>query len=236
MITMIILGQCAVIYTTYYLSTKGTGVWYGQFADDLVVEGIFKHLNITEIRYLDIGAWEPIQDSNTYLFYRNGHRGVLVEPNPAKAEKLRQTRREDKVLNVGIGVTTVKEADYYMAVDEAYSGLNTFSKEWAEVHEKKGLRMKVVRMPLVNINTLIAENFKNPPNYLSVDVEGLDLDILKSLDFEKYRPAVICVETLVVHTPKIDTRIEEFLKTRNYTIRGATIANSIFVADELTAK
>jgi len=208
-----------------------TKTTYAQQFEDLIVADIFKYLDIKEIRYLDIGAWEPVQDSNTYLFYTQGHRGVLVEPNDFYVQKIRATRPGDKVLPVGVGITDQEEADYFMV--ENVPGHNTFSPEVAEKNRGEGRKVTAVKKRLVNINAVIAENFKEPPNFISIDVEGLDFDILKTLDFDKYRPAVICAETLVVNTKGVDYRIEEFLRSKNYSVRGATFVNTIFVANEL---
>jgi FkbM family methyltransferase len=209
-----------------YLKTS-----YSQYGEDMIVSDILSYLNITEVRYLDVGAWDPIKDSNTYMFYLRGHRGVLVEPNDEYVRKIRATRPGDVVLDVGVGVTDQAEADYYKVT--GHPGLNTFSKEVADKHRSDGKEITPTKKRLVNINKVIADNFKTPPNFISIDIEGLDLDILKTLDFDKYRPAVICVETLKVGTQACDTRIEEFLRSKNYSIRGATFVNTIFVADEL---
>jgi Methyltransferase FkbM domain len=56
---------------------------------------------------------------------------------------------------------------------------------------------RVLKMPLININRLIAENLASAPDLLSIDVEGLDTAILKTLDLSRFRPAVICVEALL---------------------------------------
>ena len=91
-------------------------------------------------------------------------------------------------------------------------------------------------MPLININDIIKKHFKGAPNILSLDVEGLDLAILKTLNFKKYRPNVICVETLVVGTKKMETSIVKFLLSKGYVIRGGTFVNTIFVDKNLLSK
>ena len=75
--------------------------------------------------------------------------------------------------------------------------MNTFSKDQAEglprIYGEQYSKPRIVKMPLVPINEVIANHFKNgPPDFLSVDVEGLDFDILKSLDFARFGPRVIC--------------------------------------------
>ena len=87
---------------------------YAEMGEDLILASIFQQLRIEHPTYLDIGAWDPIELSNTYLLYCTGSRGVLVEPNPAFCEKLRRIRPRDVVLNVGVGTSGRTEADYYM--------------------------------------------------------------------------------------------------------------------------
>ena len=111
---------------------------------------------------------------------------------------------------------------------------NTFSKDEAEkrIRETQGeVKIeKVVKMPLVNINKIIGTHLDGrAPDYLSIDVEGLDYEILKTLDYSTYRPKIICTETLVTSTMKMDAQTGEFLKTKGYSLRGMTFANSIFL-------
>ncbi len=71
-------------------------------------------------------------------------------------------------------------------------------------------------MPLVNINTLMQEQLGGAPNFLSIDTEGLDLGILKTMDFDRYRPDVICVETLEVGGDAVSTDILRLLESKRY--------------------
>ena len=91
------------------------------------------------------------------------------------------------------------------------SALNTFSKEEADHVVRKTAGnvkiLEVVKMPLVNINEVLDKHFKGgAPDFLSIDVEGLDLSILKTLDYKRHRPKVICVETIVMGPPKRSPR------------------------------
>jgi FkbM family methyltransferase len=207
--------------------------YFAQQAEDAVIDNIFGVLKMAKPTYLDIGAADPVESSNTYLFYLKGGSGVLVEPNPPLAERLRAARPRDKVLNIGIAASAQKEADYYLF--RRYPALNTFSREQADkIVSVEGTSAieKVMKMPLVDINTVIAQNLGKAPDLLSVDTEGLDLEILKSLDFSRYRPAVICVETLELGTKQQDRAIVEFVLSQGYALRGATFVNSIFVDEQ----
>jgi len=211
---------------------------HSQQGEDLIVESICRFLKVDRPAYLDIGAADPIVENNTYLFYQKGSRGVLVEPNPVFGRKLEAARPGDIVLNVGVGCNDLRESDYFMVSGRDGSYLNTFSKEEAEIIVSKshGHRTieKVVKMPLVNINAIIENHFPKAPDFVSIDTEGLDLEILKSLDFARYRPAVFCVETLMIGTMQIKTEILELMKANRYSIRGGTFVNTIFVDDSST--
>jgi FkbM family methyltransferase len=203
---------------------------YAQSGEDLIISFLLSYtLGIIRPTYIDVGAAHPTRINNTYLFYRRGARGVLVEPNVDLIPVLTSVRPEDKVLNIGIGVTDQAEADYYVCT---VPDLNTFSKEEAAQREV----LRVVKMPLVNINQVLAENFDNAPDLFSIDVEGWDLPILKSLDFGKYRPKIFCVETLVYGSTKIVTEIGDFMASQRYVPRAQTLPNTIYMDEDVLNK
>ena len=207
---------------------------YSQGGEDVIVNCCFDLLGIKDITYLDIGAYDPIVINNTYFFYLKGARGVLVEPNVAMCEKLRAVRPEDKTLTAGIGVTAVREADYYIMSEPSW---NTFSREEAEHMEKstngKITIQKVIKMPLLNINDVMAEHFQKAPTFVSIDAEGLHFDILKAIDYQRFRPKVICIETMVSGTNKTIPEIPKFMAEKDYVARGGSLVNTIFVDSKL---
>jgi FkbM family methyltransferase len=210
---------------------------YAQQGEDLVISNLFSLLNITaKPTYLDVGAFDPIVHSNTYLMYRAGGHGVLVEPNPAKVAHLREVRPRDVTLNIGVGLAAGSStADYYVIGGPSQGLFNTFSKEDAELVQRNsnGLHHidQVMKLPLENINSIMQQHLGGAPNFLSIDTEGMDLDILKTLDFQRYRPDVICVETLEVGSDHVEVEILRFLESKGYSARGATFVNTIFVDD-----
>jgi FkbM family methyltransferase len=195
----------------------GAHASYAQQGEDLVVAGLFR----------DIGAFHPTVCSNTYLFYRNGSRGVLVEPNVDMAARCRRVRPRDATLNVGIGVTDDPSADFYLMANEQR---HTFDKEVAERLQREGLPIvAVVKMPLVNINAVIEEHFGGAaPDFLSIDIEGLDYAVLKTLDFARFRPKVICAETMSAATRRHNPDTIALLAAHGYEVRGMTHPNTIF--------
>jgi FkbM family methyltransferase len=205
-------------------------VSYAHQGEDLVLDGICKRLTIDKPTYLDIGAFDPVAGSNTYLFYLRGCRGVLVEPNPSCCDKLRAVRPGDTVLNAGIGPGDQSAADYYMF--PGFPESNTFSNEQAEALVAKygeTAAFKVIKMPLLGINRVISEHLgAKAPDILSTDTEGLDLAILRSLDFSRFRPAIVCAE-VDSDVTKAEAEVMALMRSKGYSVRALLINNAIFV-------
>ncbi|GAA4463938.1 hypothetical protein GCM10023093_13340 [Nemorincola caseinilytica] len=195
------------------------------------MQKMLERYNVSNITYLDIGANDPINGSNTYNFYLRGYKGVLVEPNVALCDKIRKIRPHDTCLNFGIGIDNNTEADYYM-FSEQHWGMNTFSKEEAENYEREGIKIQqVLKLPLKEINQVIAENFTEAPTVVSLDVEGLDEIILQKMDLDKYQPLLICVETVNYNKRgELSKRssILDLLDKKGYFIYADTHVNTIF--------
>jgi len=209
---------------------------YSQAGEDLIVSALFRSFGVKTFTYLDVGANHPDFISNTYLFYKMGCRGVCVEPNPVLYKKHRSVRPEDTCLNVGVGIDERKEADFYLFSGHT-DGLSTFSKSEAEYWATVGMDgigkirpAKVIKMPLTSISEIIAAN--GVPDFVSIDAEGLDLEILQSMNFDKYVIKCFCVETLKYDENKKgfrDTDLISFMKDRDYFVYADTGINSIFV-------
>jgi FkbM family methyltransferase len=205
---------------------------YSQSGEDLILAFIFKSLTMPKITYLDIGAYDPIELSNTYYFYQKGNRGVCIEPNPQLHKKIKRQRPEDICLNIGIGPKK-GQAKLYLRQFAALSGFKDKNPKLSDGKENKDLKIVGLnQVEIKTINEVIAENFTQTPNLVSIDTEGLDYQILKSLDFEKFRPEVFCIET-ITYSPELKgkkvTKIIDFMLSKGYFHYGDTFINSIFV-------
>lgn len=208
----------------------GRRLSYAQQGEDLLLADVLGQLGIERPRFLDIGAFHPTISSNTYLLYLRGARGVLVEPNPYMVELLRKARPEDTTLAVGVGLSEETEADYHLI--RSRPQLNTFSLEQVERYREEAgqdVLEKTIRVPLLGIEAIIEKYFDEAPDLVSIDVEGLDLEILRRLDFEKTRPAVLCVETIVYGTHALRDDLLDFLAERDYVARAGSFVNTVFV-------
>lgn len=220
------------------LFTGNSRYTYAQFAEDILIDTLFTRLNIKQPSYLDIGANRPKGGSNTYFFYLKGSVGVCVEPDINLYNKIKSARPKDVALNAGVGIGDVKEATFYY-FPEPYTGWNTFSGEDADLKRAQtGIAYKNDRViPFININDIIEQYFKPAPDFISIDVEGLDLDILRTLDFERFAPKVLCVETMQFVNGNVlgqqNKEITAFLENKGYIVYATTYINSIFVKKEL---
>jgi FkbM family methyltransferase len=203
---------------------------YSQSGEDLIVKYIFDTLGIFKPTYLDIGAHHPFYLNNTFLFYQNGSRGINVEPDKELFDVINKERPQDINLNKGVSKED-GELSFYKISSPT---LNTFSYQEALNFESEGYSiLEEIKIPVMNINELISQNhFDIFPDFLSVDVEGLDFEIIESINFEKYQPLVICTETISFSNNGYgikDKNIENFLVTKGYFLYADTNINSIFV-------
>jgi FkbM family methyltransferase len=205
---------------------------FSQAGEDSVLRFLFQDypLELSNIAYLDIGARHPIYGNNTYLFYSYGSSGVCVDADKTFISLMKKERPRDKVLNVGvIGGNDESGFLYFME-----GGSSTLDKNESEKRTSLGNArvLDVLNVPLLNINTLIKQNFRTYPVFLSIDIEGLDLSVLKGLDYDTYPIPVICTETCLYsenHVRPKDHTIVEFMISKGYEIYADTYVNTIFV-------
>lgn len=214
---------------------------FAQAGEDRILRYLFNSMGINRISYIEIGTNNPIDINNTYLFYLGGSRGLCIEPNPALISAIKKLRPGDICLNVGIaGVETPETMNFYIFDDsDSEKGLSTFSKSEAEYVEKTS-HVKIAeikKIPVVNLTKILSEYFpQKAPDLISIDVEGLDLDILKSINFHTCRPIAICVETVnftMDHKKIKNTAIIEFMQNQGYFVYADTGINSIFADKNL---
>lgn len=204
---------------------------HAQVGEDLIINFLFRDKEIPSIKYLEIGCNQPVKNNNTYLFYSQGNTGVCVEADKSLIPLIKRKRPKDNILNMGVAVSKATEANFYIF---DLKGINTFNKEEADKRVASGKYKitEVAKVQLININKLIEQNFNTYPDFLSIDIEGLDLEVLKSLNFDKFPVPVICAETCTyseTHNRPKDPAIADFLHSKGYETYADTYVNTIFV-------
>ncbi len=209
----------------------GAVISYSQAGEDIIIDQIFRNRKSTVKTFLDIGANHPKIRNNTFKFYAEGASGVCVEPNPALCRTLARSRKRDRCLNIGVSTHEERETDFYIMRPDT---LSTFSKEDAQKLQQEGTYRieSVIKVALKNINTILSENFSVGPDLVSIDVEGLNEEIALSIDFKRYRPKVLCLETITFSEKNEGVKLSnviDYLTENGYFHYADTYVNSIFV-------
>jgi FkbM family methyltransferase len=150
--------------------------------------------DITNGFYIDVGAGHPVYDNVSFAFYLAGWRGITVEPNPALAELGRAVRPRDHLFE-GLCGAAAGEGTLYL--QREFHGLSTTIAEHAEAAAKEVNRTaEAVTLPMTTIAALCEAHAPASFEFLKVDVEGAEADVLRGADFARFRPKVIVVEAI----------------------------------------
>jgi FkbM family methyltransferase len=183
-------------------------VSYSQFGEDRF---LLRHFG--ERRdgfYVDVGAYHPFDGSNTFLLYQQGWRGINLEPAPDGFEQLRRHRRRD--INLPIAVSS-QQGHASFVLSGSFAGIEDEHHLWPGM---PGKRITVVTEPLSEV--LDRELPKRTEiDLLDVDCEGRDLDVLRSNDWDRFRPALILAEA---HTEPAGVEIIDFLASVGYRLNS----------------
>lgn len=206
------------------------GETYAQCNEDLIVEAILREVmrkagrDMRSITYMEIGANNPIQTSSTYLLYRLYEAsGVLVEANPDLIPALQQVRWRDTIVNCAVTASRDKTIELHIHEKHELSSLN---QEHIGIFEHLGGKRAIQRRVTcrnLHINDLLSSHGGRSLDLLSVDIEGLDLEVLSAMDPD-YAPTVIQCE----HEREFD-KFAAVLGPRGYISIGITDVNAIFI-------
>lgn len=166
-------------------------VSYSQNFEDIMLYRALQ--NSDERFYIDIGAWDPDKDSVTKLFYERGWSGINIEPSRTYFRKIERKRPRDINLNVAVGGSP-GELDF---VEIPGSGLSSL-KEDALIRAKKfGFEVKKYRVSVKTLMSIVADHCaKAGVAFLKIDVEGLEKEIIESVDWTSFRPLIVVVEAI----------------------------------------
>jgi len=162
---------------------------YSMYGEDLIIKKFFKKKQ--KGFYVDVGCYHPLDGNNTYLLYRKGWTGINLDINKLSIELFNAARKEDHNVNVAVLNKSKKVKIYFR---RKINMLNTVDKKFATINFKKGFQTKFINSNTLN-SILKRSKFKNKKiDFLNLDIEGNELNALKSIDFKKYKPKLICVE------------------------------------------
>ncbi|OFZ51987.1 MAG: hypothetical protein A2381_00935 [Bdellovibrionales bacterium RIFOXYB1_FULL_37_110] len=210
-----------------HLLNKYSQKSYAQEGEDLVLA---YHLHNKKTGfYIDVGAHHPMHLSNSYYFYQQGWRGINIEPMPGSLKLFNQYRPRDINLELPIA-KEAKFLTYHIFNETAY---NSFDKELAQSRcaINKCKMIKTIEMKTFTLAEILKSHLppKQMIDFLTIDAEGLDLEVLESNDWEVYRPTMVLVEILNNQLENIkDNGLYQFLTNKNYKLFAKTINTYFF--------
>lgn len=217
-------------------TTKKISYSYGGI--DSLVANIFKDNN--DGFYVDIGCGHPIKNNNTYLLNKRGWKGINIDLDEENIDLFNIYRKKDENINIAVSNDN-KEVDLYFY--HSKSAINTISKEAANYQKAKVSSVKKVKSKTLN-EILINSKFKDIQiDFLSIDVEGSELLVLKNFDFKKYSPKVIVVEYLDLSLPKLEiknlnvknvisSQLYNLITSNNYTLANILHSDLVFINND----
>ena len=212
------------VKNNYFVKKKS----YSMNGEDLFINNYFKD----KIGfYVDVGAYHPLELSNTYLLYKRGWSGINIDINSLSIDYFNFLRPDDININIAVSNKKTTKTIYYQ---KDKSPLNTLIPKQA-----KKMFLGSIKKRKIQSETLskIIDNtkFKDKKiNFLNIDTEGSDLEVLKNLNFIKYKPELVCVELIDSFDPDNKTvkknKIYNFLIKKKYKLLWSGHFSHIFKA------
>lgn len=208
-----------------------SSISYSQEGEDILLARIF--YGKQQGFYVDVGAHHPLRFSNTYYFYKLGWCGINIDAMPGSVELFNKLRPKD--INLELAISDMNETLTYYQFNE--SALNTFSKQLADEYNKME-RYNISNVVELKTRTLseILELYASDNNqidFLSIDVEGLEMKVLKSNRWERFKPTVVLVEYLNYDFDTFtNTELYKYMHSLNYNFFAKTFNTIFFMANK----
>jgi len=176
--------------------------------------------------FVDVGAGHPVSLSNTYFFEQNGWTGVCIDADPAQIELLKSKRA-----NVEWAAVSAQEGE--LEISQSY--IPTFSSAIGKEEYKSILKVPVkgtIKVPAYRLETILQKHGIGRVDLLDIDVEGLEIEVWQTLDYEKHRPRVVVMEFQTFGLGDSSSEIRDVFAKLPYKLVYTTCTNFIFVNTE----
>jgi FkbM family methyltransferase len=201
---------------------------YSQNGEDILLDRVFGD----EVgRYMDVGSSHPIENNNTFYFYERGWRGVSIEPTQQGFALLQADRPEDLNLNLA-----ASDHDGEMTLYEVLGDLgnSTLQGEIAEPYRTNGVEILTHPVPVRALRSLIETYEIEPPDLVSIDVEGHEAAVIRGMPLDSWRPRVLVIEaTLPLTTTPSHEMWEPTLLAHGYLFAAFNGVNRFYLRDDL---
>lgn len=205
--------------------------FYSQHGEDYLLWGFFKQKS--QGLYIDVGAFDGRYLSNTYSFYKAGWKGICVDANPEYFEFCTKYRQNDILINAVCSGTENTKVDFLCDPTGLYSSKISSPEKLDEIKarlEKNNIPNKNITskaIPSITLDTILTKNLAPEAkiDFISIDVEGAELEVLKGFNIEKWHPSVIIIEA---NDDDLQKATLEYLDTKKYILARKLGVNLIF--------
>ena len=200
---------------------------YSQDQEDLFINDYFKEKS--NGFYIDIGCYHPIKYSNTALLYNRGWKGINIDMNQTSIDLFNILRKRDKNICAAISNTSKKTIQYF---DHLFSPINTLDKNFSSIASKKLSFRKHTEKTIqtYKFNQIIQKyniNIKQI-DFINIDVEAHDLEVLESIDLSIFNAKIICVEIANNQNNIKEKKLRDYLNKYNYELIKTVGLNGFF--------
>ncbi len=207
-------------------------VSYSQTGEDIIIQTILQTIN--KGLYVEVGSNEPIQHSNTFGLYLKGWRGITIDANKKMVELHKRVRPNDIAICAAVSDEETEVTFYEFEMDE----ISTINKDFYLKEKDKRKISKQTKIKTRTLDNILNEYSiqDSSIDLLSIDVEGHDFKVLKSINLTKYRPKLIVVEMHDFNFDSISSSdVCQWMLNHNYSLVGYATWNGYFKANEFTS-
>jgi FkbM family methyltransferase len=219
---MSLIEYFEVIYKAF-ISPSKPKLSYSQYSEDLIIQSLFPREKRDGL-YVDVGCHHPRRGSNTYGLYKRGWSGILIDLEECKVEANKLARRRDQVI-----LAAVSDREEWLDIysDKKYSTNTTIKRQ----NNQDG-KLLIGKIKTQTLSKILEKNhFPTQFELLSIDVEGVDFEVLKGLNLRTYQPKVICIENWSAQS-SIDevlaSETHQYLTNQNYQLVALTGLSTIY--------
>ena len=178
----------------YYYLFYRPRIFFPKKSYSLLGEGTFLKKYFSKQKkgfYIDVGCYHPLSGNNTYLLYKKGWHGMNFDISELSIDLFNFYRKKDRNIWCGISNKSGKKKIFFR---KKLNMLNTLNKDIAKIHFKNGFNTSSIRVNNLNYFLKKFYNSKIKIDLLKIDVEGEEMNVLKSINFKFYRPKIISIE------------------------------------------
>ena len=207
--------------------TRSSQRYWSQYGEDIVLDRV---LNLRRAGFfVDVGCYHPVKYNNTYKLYRRGWRGINIDLDAIKIDAFNLRRPQDA--NIVAAVSDVEQT-VPLGSTGFYTVTSSIDAETVARLKARGQSIRVQHIRTRTLTGILDDTaYRNRPiDVLSVDVEGHELPVLRSLDFARYQPKVIIAESHQRQLEEIlQSDLYRFLQESGYSLFNWTGPSLLFI-------